>query len=129
MRKLLAHIPAPERVAIVGGALFPRTALLLQELLPSARLTVIDADAGNIEAARGWVRGVEFVHARFPECGTAGYDLVVIPLSFDGGRGPIERDPPAPCVLLHDWIWRPRGESRVISWALLKRLNLIRRVT
>jgi hypothetical protein len=29
-------------------------------------------------------------------------------------------------VLVHDWIWRPRGTGVIVSAALLKRLNLIR---
>ena len=33
--------------------------------------------------------------------------------------------PPAKAVFVHDWIWRRRGTSRVVSVALLKRLNLV----
>jgi len=29
-------------------------------------------------------------------------------------------------TIVHDWIWRPRGESRVVSWLLLKRVNVVR---
>src|SRR2546426_10927521 len=32
-----------DRVGIVGGGLFPRTALIVEQLLPSARVTIIDA--------------------------------------------------------------------------------------
>jgi hypothetical protein len=53
--------------------------------------------------------------------------LLVIPLSFVGDRRVIYDLPPAPAVLVHDWIWRSRGESVVVSWLLLKRLNLVRR--
>jgi len=27
---------------------------------------------------------------------------------------------------VHDWLWRPRGRSAVVSPLLLKRLNLVR---
>jgi hypothetical protein len=126
-------LPPVERIAIVGGGLFPRTALILQELLPAARLTVIDANRANLNEARallGALPGagnIEFVHARYPESDSGAYDLVVIPLSFDGDRGAIYARPPAPAVIVHDWIWRKRGASRIVSIALLKRINLVRR--
>ena len=43
-----------------------------------------------------------------------------------GDRRAIYARPPAPIVLVHDWIWRRRGESRIVSLALLKRINLVR---
>jgi hypothetical protein len=123
--EILPRLPSAARVAIIGGGLFPRTALLLQELLPAASLTIVDADAANLATARAMVRGVEFVHARYTPGKLSGYDLVVIPLSFDGSRAALELHPPAPAVLIHDWIWRPRGHSRIVSFALLKRVNFI----
>ena len=63
----------------------------------------------------------------FAAATTEGADLVVIPLSFIGDRARIYRQPPAPAVLVHDWIWRARGDSVTVSWVLLKRLNLVRR--
>ena len=56
-----------------------------------------------------------------------GADLVVLPLAFDGDRDAIYAHPPAPVVVVHDWIWRRRGEGYVVSFLLLKRLNLVRR--
>ena len=45
-RALAALIPAGvERVTIVGGGLFPRTALAIRELLPRARIVVIESNA------------------------------------------------------------------------------------
>jgi len=49
----------------------------------------------------------------------------VIPLSFKGRRETIYRNPPAPAILIHDWIWAKRGKSAVVSLLLLKRLNLV----
>jgi Fatty acid desaturase len=122
-------LPSVERVAIVGGGLFPRTALILEELLPSARITVIDANRANLDRARALLGAgrVEFVHAAYAESDCAGYDLLVIPLSFDGDREAIYVRPPAPVVIVHDWIWRKRGVSRIVSIPLLKRINLVRR--
>ena len=94
----------------------------------NAAFTIIDADARNLARALPFVdpRRVEFVHARFTAAARGDYDAVVIPLSFDGDRRAIYARPPAPIVLVHDWIWRRRGESRIVSVALLKRINLVR---
>jgi len=127
LEPLLRSLGPVDRVAVVGGGLFPRTALLLGELLPAARLTLIDASAENVDLARPFLPrdGVAFVHARYAP--GDGYDLVFIPLSYDGDCEAIYRHPPAPAVLVHDWIWRRRGDTRIVSLLLLKRLNLVRR--
>jgi hypothetical protein len=129
--RLLPHLPPIRRIVIVGGGLFPRTALILGDLFPAARIVIIDADRHNLETAGAWLpRGVEFEWRRYPsadELKGAGppCDLLVIPLAFDGDREAIYRQRPAAAVVVHDWIWRPRGTSRVVSVALLKRLNLV----
>jgi hypothetical protein len=129
LRGLLKGHAKVGRVAIVGGGLFPRTALILRDLLPGAHLTIIDANGANLDQARDLISGtnVEFVHARYVTADTCTDDLLVIPLSFDGDRRAIYAHPPAPVVIVHDWIWRKRGISRVVSIGLLKRINLIRR--
>jgi hypothetical protein len=53
--------------------------------------------------------------------------MIVIPLSFIGDRDRVYREPPARVVLVHDWIWKPRGGGVRVSWLLLKRLNLVTR--
>ncbi len=127
-RALLADLPPIEHVGIVGGGLFPRTALILQKLLPEAQLVVIDASEENIELAKENVNGrVEFIHGWYDPSQHNGFDLVVIPLSLIGDREAIYGQPPAPAVLVHDWLWRRRGQSRLVSIFLLKRLNLVRR--
>lgn len=125
---LAAALPPVERLAIVGGGVFPRTALILQQLLPDARLTIIDADRANLEQARAFLgRGeIEFVHARYAASVHTPFDLVVIPLAFMGDRDALYERPPASAVVVHDWIWRRRGATRVVSPLLLKRLNLVR---
>jgi hypothetical protein len=55
------------------------------------------------------------------------FDLLVIPLAFDGDRRALYERPPASAMLVHDWIWRRRGSSAVVSRLLLKRLNLVMR--
>jgi hypothetical protein len=113
-------------VTIVGGGLFPRTALVLAELLPGARLTVVDAVPAHLERARAFLHGarVRFVAGVF--AGGDAADLVVIPLAFRGDRAALYRRPPARWLVVHDWLWRARGRSVVVSPFLLKRLNLVR---
>ena len=128
-RRLAAALPARlERIAIVGGGLFPRSYLALSRVFPDARFTIIDASAPNLARARAFVdpRHVALVHELFGVDGRDGYDLIVIPLSFDGDRRGIYAHPPAPIVAVHDWIWRKRGDSRIVSAALLKRINVVR---
>jgi len=125
-RALLPHLESVRRVEIVGGGMFPRTALILQRLLPNARLTIIDASAENLGSARRFVgHNVEFVHGFFDASPPDDVDLVVIPLAFVGDRAAIYRHPPAPAVLVHDWLWHRRGTGLVVSLPLLKRLNLV----
>jgi hypothetical protein len=116
---------APRDVAIVGGGLFPRTALVLRRLLPHARLTIVDANQANLERARAFLEddAIGFVHARFTHFPC---DLLVFPLSYEGDRAAVYDRPAARSVLVHDWIWRKRGTSRIVSLLLLKRLNLVR---
>ena len=105
--------------------------LVLQDLLPAAQITVIDADAGNLAIARqfpGVGAAVRFVHERFTAAtDTRDFDVLVLPLSFQGDRMAVYRKPPAAAVIVHDWLWRRRGTSRIVSICLVKRLNLVRR--
>jgi hypothetical protein len=142
LRNLLASCGAPQpgRVAIVGGGLFPRTALILRTLLPASRLTIIDANSANLDCARSLLRApeIEFRHERYK--GGGDYDMVVLPLAFQGDRQAIllakaparpalhTRDgarPPACGVIVHDWIWRRPGAGQIVSLALLKKVYLV----
>jgi hypothetical protein len=126
LRRLLSCMPQPQRVAVVGGGLFPRTALLLRRLLPRARLVAIDASAAHIRLARAFApETVEFHCDWYNPTLHRCFDLVVFPLAFIGDRAQLYRNPPARYVLIHDWIWRRRGTSSIVSVFLLKRLNLV----
>ncbi len=126
-RRILRSVPDVRRVGVVGGGLFPRTALVLRRLLPGARITVIDKEADHLRTAQSIVGGgVEFVNAFFDPARPGVFDLLVIPLAFVGDRSAIYRCPPARAVAVHDWIWRRRGSSAVVSSLLLKRINLVR---
>jgi hypothetical protein len=127
-RRLLADMAAVDRVGIVGGGLFPRTLLILQRLLPAAQFVVIDRSAGNLRLAQVRVAGrVQFVHGQYDPGRVHDLDLLVFPLSYRGDRQPLYHNPVAAAVIIHDWLWRPRGKSVIVSRFLLKRLNLIRR--
>jgi hypothetical protein len=123
--RLLPRLPPADRIAIVGGGLFPRTAIILQELLPGAKLTIIDCNRRNLEKARAFLNGaVEYRHARYTPGDPSDCDLLVLPLSM-AERGELYRQTAGPAVLVHDWMWRPRGEGAVVSPLLLKRINLV----
>jgi hypothetical protein len=157
MARVLAGAAGVDRVAIVGGGLFPRTAMVLRELLPDSRITIIDASEAHLECARAFIeRGTEFartgvvpelklasppppelkleptysrvdyVHGKYPRVNVGRFDLAVFPLSFAGERDDLYAHPPARAVIVHDWIWRKRGTSRIVSLLLLKRINLVR---
>jgi Fatty acid desaturase len=137
-RAFAALLPIHEReqlreVTIVGGGLFPRTVLVLGQLIPNARFTLVDADAAHLARARALLESecsplrVRYVHARFEGAPSPDCDLLVLPLAFCGDRGRIYQNPPARLVAVHDWLWRNRTRRGVwISVFLLKRLNLLR---
>jgi hypothetical protein len=130
LAKALSNIAEPRRVIVIGGGLFPRTALILQRLAPEAKVVLIDARADRLERANNWLHGqVECVHAFCTAANvtelTESADLVVVPLALRGRRNDFYANPPSANVLVHDWLWRPRGHSIVVSWLLLKRVNLI----
>ena len=127
----MARMPKPEHVTIIGGGLFPRTALVVSKLVPDAKLTIVDAVTDHVAVARRWLNGkaaytVEFYSPTTARQITETSDLVVFPLSFRGAREDIYTRPPAQRVVVHDWVWRKRGSSAVVSWLLLKRMNLVR---
>jgi hypothetical protein len=125
-RRLLPPLPVSPRVAIVGGGLFPRTLLVLRQLLPAAEFVVIDRSTANLATARQLVpEGVRFEYACYEPGLVSGFDMVVFPLAFIGDRAAIYQSPPAPVVFVHDWIWRRRGATAIVSWLLLKRLNRV----
>ena len=127
-RALLARLPNTRRITIVGGGLFPRTALILRKLRPEAALTIIDAKRDHLEVARPFLDGrIELRHQFFDPRSADDGDLIVIPLGFIGNRQDVYGNPPAPAVLIHDWLWRRRGGGVRVSWLLLKRLNLVTR--
>lgn len=131
----LAGAPPPARVIIVGGGLFPRTVLCLRRLLPDAELEVIESQAAHIDAARAWLAerdlpagGIHFRLGDYAAEDLVGADLAVFPLGFRGDRSALYREPPARLTLIHDWIWRRRGDAgTVVSPLLLKRLNRVER--
>lgn len=126
-RALLPQLPPIRRAVIVGGGLFPRTAMILREMLPAARITILDANPRHLETARALLGGgVEYSNERYVPGESRDCDLIVIPLCLNGDRAEVYRHPPSRVVLVHDWIWRRRGTGAVVSAVLFKRLNLVR---
>lgn len=125
-QRLLPHFENVRRVTIVGGGLFPRTALILSELLPAAHLIIVDSNARHLDTARAFPgETIEYRNERYTDGASFDCDLTVIPLCLEGHRAASYRHPPSKVVLVHDWIWRRRGRGTIVSALLLKRLNLI----
>jgi fatty acid desaturase len=128
VRRLITSAGPIRSVTIVGGGLFPRTAMIFGRVLPGVPLTIVDADASHLEIARSFLGDdVRTEHRAYRAGERDDTDLLVIPLSFNGDRQRVYERPPARAVLVHDWIWRPQPRTAVVSWWLLKRVNLVLR--
>jgi len=126
-RRILPPLAAVRRITIVGGGLFPRTALVVRRVLPGATVGIVERDRSHLDLARPFVDDdIELAFGSYDPEDRTEADLVVLPLGYDGDRRRIYERPPAPLVLVHDWLWSRRGEGVVVSWLLLKRLNLVR---
>lgn len=135
LEALLAELPGVRHVCIIGGGLFPRTVLLLRELLPAARLKVVDSSEANLKTAARFLEGgasttaagaIEMVHRRYDPRLDDDVDLLVVPLAFGEDRKAFYGRSAGPAVLVHDWAWHRRSPGRLVSLLLLKRLNLMR---
>lgn len=129
LARVLAEVDrtAIRDVLIVGGGLYPRSALLLRELLPHARIAVLDADASHLALARALLPADVASHCgRYRPGEPLRCDLAVLPLALHGARAQVYAAPPARLTLVHDWLWRPRGDTALVATWLLKRVNLLR---
>jgi hypothetical protein len=127
--RLLRDVPPPARILVVGGGLFPRSAIVLRRIYPDAEITIVDSNTRHLAVAQPFLDArIRVVNDTFDPCLPVEEDLVVVPLSFSGNRRRVYLHPPAPVVIVHDWIWSRHGRSRVVSWWLLKRANLVRSV-
>lgn len=123
---LLPHFADARRVTVVGGGLFPRTALVLHTLLPRAHVTLLDMQADHLDLARAFLGDrVTYRVGRFDPRQASDADMVVVPLAYVGDRRAVYDSPAAPCVIVHDWLWARRPQGRVVAWWLLKRVNLV----
>jgi hypothetical protein len=131
-RRAIARLLPPEleirHVKIVGGGMYPRTALIFRELFPEAVITIVDACKVHLETAQSFLdESVRYEHAHYRHGVEETADMLVVPLSLNGCREDYYRFPPACRVLVHDWLWRPRPGGVIVSILLLKRLNLVLR--
>jgi hypothetical protein len=124
--EVLATVPEPARVLVVGGGLFPRSAILLRERWPRAQIVVLDAERAHLELARPYLpQDVVLQHGTFHPGQRVEADLVVLPLALRGDKRVCEQAPPCPLVLVHDWLWQRPGQGAVVAWWLCKRLYLV----
>jgi hypothetical protein len=127
-RACLQGVSNVRHVTVIGGGLFPRTALVLQRILPGVRLTLVDSDGGHLDVARRFLGSdIATMHSAFEPAHADGADLVVVPLAYVGDRELFYARPAAPLTLVHEWAWSVRGRGAIVSWLLLKRVNLVRR--
>jgi hypothetical protein len=125
-RKLLAQVPALHHVTVIGGGLFPRSAIVLRRIAPDAQIEILERERRHVDVAAAFVdAGTSLVHRAYEPDERTDADLLVLPLGYDGDRRRIYERPPAPAVLVHDWAWSRHGDGVIISWLLLKRLNLV----
>jgi len=126
LRQLRPALGDARRVLIVGGGLFPRTALVVRRVMPEAEIEIVDTVPDHLDVARPFLdERVSFACATFDAAERSSADLVILPLAFIGDRARAYDDPPAARVLIHDWIWARRSSGVVVSWWLFKRLNLV----
>ncbi|MGE0144958.1 MAG: fatty acid desaturase [Planctomycetota bacterium] len=131
LRTVVAGIPSPQRVTIIGGGLFPRSAILARELWPGARIEVLDCSADHLQLASKFpLDGVTFRQAHFSPGERLDADLVFVPLALLGARDAVYASPPAAVTLVHDWIGSRRvgsssTRSVVVAWWLLKRIHVV----
>jgi hypothetical protein len=121
---LLAQIPRPTSIAVVGGGLFPRSLIILRKLCPNSQIVGIEGDTHHIQIAKRFV-DAEFIDEWFDPSQPCDFDLLVIPLAYLGDKRELYQNPPTPTLLIHDWLWRKRGQSTIVSLFLLKRLNMV----
>ncbi len=128
-RAFAALLPCDaRRVLIVGGGLFPRTALIVRKLLPHATIVIVDASRASLETARRALAERQvplpaMVHASFDPEMHSGFDVVVFPLAFVGDRALVAQARKHNHVVLsHAWLTRRALRSSVISFFLFKRL-------
>ena len=67
--RLAGALPPITRVTIVGGGIFPRTALIIQRLLPGAQVTILDGNRANLDQARRFLAQVEVGRVSNPLAG------------------------------------------------------------
>ncbi|MEM7260624.1 MAG: hypothetical protein AAF488_01445, partial [Planctomycetota bacterium] len=124
------------RVGVVGGGLFPRSALAVHALTPDALITLIDRSAEHLaQATEALDFAIESRVETFTGEPTPEFDVVVVPLAYRGDRARLRSEPAAETVFIHDWIWsgawlrwrgRKSGGLRVAVVSLLLLKCLIR---
>jgi hypothetical protein len=124
--KSLAGLSNIRRISIIGGGLFPRTAIIMRQLLPDASITIVDRNPDHLKRAQQLLgASVEVVQRDCDASCTFDADLLIVPLAFVGDRNAFYENPPAPAVLIHDWVWHRRGPGTRVSWWLMKRVNVV----
>ena len=127
LEHLAKQIEIPRRVAIVGGGLFPRSALVVRLVWPEAEVAIFDADEKHLEHCRKWLHGnEELCHKRVTADDLPPADVVFVPLALHEPKEGFYSSSRTAKIFAHAWTWNPTEESMVASPLLLKRMNLLK---
>ena len=114
-------IGTPRAIAVVGGGLFPRSALALVTVFPEARITLVDARPAHLDLAREYLertqpdlaRQLTYRAQRVRTLAELDADLVLLPLAFEGEASELWSTRQRPAAIVHEWSRAAAGGSRV----------------
>lgn len=125
-------IEPPIRFIIVGGGIFPRTAIIIRNMFPDAQIVIQDMNHKSLECAENYMKdlgitdniiyfksrytGVNYDVASESVYGT----VVILPLAFRGG----EICQTTFKTVKHCWLWEnhPCEKDSIVSYFLLKKI-------
>lgn len=124
----------PIRFVVVGGGIFPRTAIIIRRLFPDAQIVIQDMNLKSLRFAENYLRnmhitedviyshtiydGINYDAASESIYGT----VVILPLAFRGEIGQT-----AFKTLKHCWIWDTDycEKQCLVSYFLLKKIKVL----
>ena len=132
---------APQRIVVIGGGIFPRTAIIMKKLFPESQIIIQDMNEGSLKLAENYLRKTNnegniyyfnsmydgTVHgtkngSAYGNCSGSIYGtIMVFPLAFRGMS--INSKSPYKTVK-HCWIWEnePCVKQCIVSYFLMKKV-------
>lgn len=127
----------PIRFIVVGGGIFPRTAIILRKLFPDAQIIIQDMNHKSLRCAENYMRNInitdDIIYLNSIYNGTyidltlenLNSTVVILPLAFRGKIGIAK--PITYKTLKHCWIWDtdPYEKQSLVSYFLLKKIKVL----